>query len=97
MYYTEDFLLVNFNFFIEYLKKKRILFSNLNSKMIDLIAKIAPDLKYKSSKLSPLFAFNNTLIAFIIDFINIELLEYNRKDKKVFINKILYFISLNEL
>ena len=51
--------------------------------MIDLIARIAPDVKFSSSKLGPVFTVNENLIAFVIDLIEIELFEYQRKDKKV--------------
>lgn len=53
--------------------------------MIDLITKISPEIKHNSSKIGPIFTFNESFICFIIDSINIELFEYNRKDKKVFI------------
>ena len=61
----------------------RTLFFELIYKMIELISRIAPDVQFSFSKLSPVFAVTENLIAFVIDFVEIELFEYNRKDKKV--------------
>ena len=51
--------------------------------MIDLIRKITADTK--ESKVGSLLSLSESHIAFVVDSIFIDLLEYNRKDKKVFL------------
>lgn len=51
--------------------------------MLDLICKISPESQNSSSKIGHVLAFSNKYLAFIIDFILIELVEYNKKGKKV--------------
>ena len=59
--------------------------------MIDLIRKITADTK--ESKVGSLLSLSESHIAFVVDSIFIDLLEYNRKDKKVFL---LYFEHLKK-
>ena len=58
--------------------------------MINLIRKIAPERTHKASKIGSVIAFNETLVSFVIDSVYLEVLEFNRKDKKV-----IHFIHFN--
>lgn len=51
--------------------------------MINLICKISPELHKSSAKIGAILAFNEKYLAFITDSITIEIVEYNKHDRKV--------------
>ncbi len=48
--------------------------------MINLICKLAPE---PASKISPLLSFDHKHVAYVADLSTVQLVEYNKKDKKV--------------
>ncbi|CAF0884268.1 unnamed protein product [Brachionus calyciflorus] len=52
--------------------------------MLTQICKIAPENAQLNSKIGPVLAFSENFLSFIIDFNSIEILEYNKKNKKAF-------------
>jgi hypothetical protein len=51
--------------------------------MISLICKVSPESLQSTATLSPVFLINEKYLAFVIDFVNIEFIEYNKKEKRV--------------
>ena len=51
--------------------------------MTNLIRKISPELLNSSSKICPVISINENYLAFVIDFVNIDFVAYDKKDKNV--------------
>lgn len=51
--------------------------------MLNLLAKISPDLHKSSSKIGQILTLNQKYLAFITDLIVIEVIDYSKKDNKV--------------
>lgn len=51
--------------------------------MLTQICKIAPELAHLSNKLGPVLAFSEDYLCFIVDFVKIELIQYNKKNSNV--------------
>ena len=58
--------------------------------MLNLLAKISPDLLNSSSKIGQILTLNQKYLAFITDSIVIEVIDYSKKDNKVNTAKIFY-------
>jgi hypothetical protein len=52
--------------------------------MISLICKVSPEALNSSATLSSVFLLNEKYLAFVIDFVNIEFIEYNKKNNRVY-------------